>query len=363
MFHWSRVFGSNTTFSLMKRNGCSLFCVVLFSLAAAVGRAEGPYHLLKEIPIGGADGWDYLYVDSAAQRLYVSHATKAVVIDLAKDQVAGEIADTPGIHGIAIAPALQHGFTSNGRENKVSIFNLKTLQTLSKVETGENPDAILLEPKHNEVYAFNGRGHSATVIAAGSGKVVATVPLGGKPEFAQCDVKAGRIYNNLEDKSTVVVLDTATHQVVNTWPIAPGQEASGMAIDLAHHRLFLGCHNQKMVMMDYTCGKVVAEVPIGAGVDANAFDPATQLAFASCGDGTVTIAHEDAPDKLTVIQTLKTEPRARTMALDPKTHKIYLASAKFEPLRQQGGRRQRPNVIPGSFKVLVYGMDKAPAAR
>jgi len=217
----------------------------------------------------------------------------------------------------------------------------------------------LYEPGQKEIYLFNGRGKSATVIDANSGKVVATIPLGGKPEFAAADPKADRVYNNLEDKSQVVAIDTKEHTVVSTWPIAPGEEASGMAIDLAHHRLFLGCGNKLMVMMDSANGKVVGSVPIGDRVDANAFDPGTGLAFASCGDGTVTIAHEDSPDKLTVVQTLKTERGARTMALDPKTHKIYLASAKYEPMPEQpaGGGRQRPKMIAGSFKILVYGME------
>jgi DNA-binding beta-propeller fold protein YncE len=314
---------------------------------------------LREISVGGDGGWDYLSVDSAGRRLYVSHGTKVVVFDIDKDAVVGEIADTPGVHGLAVASELKRGFTSNGRENKASIVDLQTLKTLSQVDTGQNPDGMLFEPGQQEVYMFNGRGHSATVFEAGSGKVVATIPLSGKPEFAAADPQAGRVYNNIEDKNEVAVIDTKTHQVVATWPIAPGEEASGMAIDLAHHRLFLGCGNKLMVMMDSTTGKVVASVPIGEGVDANAFDPGTQLAFSSCGSGTVTIAKEEAPDKLTVVQTLTTELRARTMTLDPKTHKIYLASAKFEaqPEPVAGAPRQRPKMVPGSFKVLVYGMN------
>ena len=334
------------------------------SLLSAVtvpnGRAEGLYKLLKEIPVGGEGGWDYLAVDQYARRLYVSHGTKVVVIDLDKEAVAGEVADTPGVHGIAIAPKLGLGFTSNGRENKASIFDLRTLSTNSKVETGENPDAILYEEGQEEVYAFNGRGRSATVFRAKTGKVVVTIPLPGKPEFAAAHPKAGRVYDNLEDKSEVVVIDTKTHTVVSTWPVAPGEEPSGMALDGQHDRLFLGCGNKIMVMMDSADGKVVASVPIGQGVDATKFDSGTQFAFCSCGDGTVTIAHEDSPDKLTVVQTLQTEPRARTMALDPKTHKIYLASAKFGAASEQpsGGKKGRPSVVPGTFKVLVYGMEK-----
>jgi YVTN family beta-propeller protein len=302
-----------------------------------------------------------LSVDEAARRLYVSHGTVVVVIDLDQDTVVGEIADTPGVHGLAPATDLQRGFTSNGRENKASIVDLKTLKTLSKVETGQNPDGMLYEPGRQEVYMFNGRSQSATVIDAKSGKVVTTIPLEGKPEFAAADPKAGRVYNNLEDKNEVVAIDTTTHQVVNRWPIAPGEEASGMAMDLAHHRLFLGCANNLMVMMDSSSGKVIGSVPIGQHVDANAFDPGTQFAFASCGDGTVTIAHEDSPDKLSVVQTLTTERGARTMTLDPKTHRIYLASAKFEAPTEPpaAGQRQRPKMVPGSFKILVYGTEKA----
>jgi DNA-binding beta-propeller fold protein YncE len=329
---------------------------VLFSLAVAVCRADGPYHFIKEIPVGGDGGWDYLTVDSAGQRLYVSHGTKVVVIDLAKDRVVGEITNTPGVHGIAIAHDLGLGVTSNGREDKAGIVDLKTLQTLSKVDTGKNPDGMLYEPGRKEAYLFNGRGQSATVVDVKAGKVVATIPLDGKPEFAQADPKAGRVYDNLEDKSEVAVIDVKTHQVVTNWPIVPGEEASGMAIDLKNHRLFLGCGGSKtMVMMDSTSGKVLAAAPIGSGVDANAFDPETRLAFASCGDGTVTIAHEDSPDKLTAVQTLATRRGSRTMTLDPKTHKIYLAAAEFET-PAEGQRRGK--MVPDSFKILVYGMEK-----
>jgi YVTN family beta-propeller protein len=248
------------------------------------------------------------------------------------------VSDTPGIHGIAIAPELKRGFTSNGREAKASISDLETLRTLAKVETGPNPDAILYESGQQEVYTFNGRGNSATVIEAKTGKVVTTIPLTGKPESAVADVQAGRIYSNIENKSEIAVIDTKTHKVVATWPIAPGEEASGMAFDAAHKHLFIGCHNKWMEMIDATNGKVVAKVPIGDGVDANAFDPATQLAFSSNGEGTVTIAHEDAPDKLTVVQNLKTQEGARTMALDSQTHRIFL-----------------PVGAGASFKILVYG--------
>ncbi len=326
----------------------------LFSIVTASAVCAGDYHLLKEIYVGGDGGWDYLSVDSASQRLYVSHASKVVVIDLAKDVVVGEITNTPGVHGCAPAPELNRGLVTCGRENKAAIVDLKTLQILSKMDTGKGPDGMLYDPAQQEFYAFNGKGESATVIDAKSSKVVATIPLGGKPEFAAVDVKASLVFNNLEDKSELVAIDTKTRSVKNRWPIAPGEEASGLAFDEKNHRLFLGCGNKMMVMVDSESGKVLAHVAIGDGVDANAFDPETQLAFASCGDGTVTIAKADG-NKLTVVQTLKTEKGARTMAIDPATHKIYLASAKFDA-PAEGQRRGK--MQPDSFKVLVYGVDK-----
>jgi len=315
--------------------------LLAMSTATVASAADASYHLIKEIPVPGKAQWDYLKVDSEAHRLYLSHGTKVEVIDLDKGAVVGAIDNTPGVHGIALAPKLGRAFTSNGQENKASIVDLKTLKTVSKVTTGANPDCILYESTQNEVYTFNGKGKSATVFDPASGKVIVTIDLGGKPEFANADGAAGRIYVNLEDKSEVAVIDIKTHKVINHWPIAPGETASGMAIDLEHHRLFLGCDNKKMVMMDSTTGKVLATVPIGAGVDANAFDPGTQLAFSSNGEeGTTTIAKEVGPDKLTVVQTLKTVVGARTMTLDPVSHNIYLpAPTPF-------------------FRVLVYGMDK-----
>jgi YVTN family beta-propeller protein len=333
----------------------SIAALILAATVVTSTGAETSYHLTKTIQVGGEGGWDYLSVDAAARRLYVSHATKVVVIDMDKEGVVGEIADTPGIHGIAIASDLGKCFCSNGRENKVSVVDAKTLKTSSKVETGENPDAIIYNPGAQEVYAFNGRGHSASVIDAKADKAIATIPLDGKPEFAAADAKAGRVYVNLEDKSKVAAIDAKSHEVVASWPLAPGEEPSGMAYDPAHHRLFVGCGNKMMVMMDSESGKVLAHVPIGDHVDANAFDEKHHLAFASTGEGIVTIAREDG-DKLTVVQDLKTEPGARTMTIDPQTGKIYLAAAKYEASEKSstGGKKKRPSIVPGSFKILVY---------
>jgi len=331
---------------------CCLAALLLAPFVPARA-AEPSYHLLKEVPIAGEGGWDYLAVNPGEHRLYVSHATKVVVLDTVSDTVVGEIADTPGVHGIAFAPG--RAFTSNGKENKVSVAETGSLKTLAKVATGEKPDAILSEPGQKEIYAFNGKGQSATVFTAATGEVVATIPLGGKPEFAQADPAAGRVYNNLEDKNEVAVIDTKTHAVVQHWSVAPGDEPSGMEIDTTHHRLFLGCGNAKLIVLDSTDGHQVAVLPAGKGIDAVGFDAATRLVFTSNGaDGTATIYHEDTPDQYTLVQTLKTEPAARTLAIDPVSHKLYLVTAKFAPAAEGSGKR--PAMLPGTFKLLVYGL-------
>ena len=333
----------------------------LFVLATAAA-AEQNYKLVTEIPIGGEGGWDILTIDSAAHRLYLSHSTKVVVVDLEQNAVAGEIVDTPGVHAFLAVPELNRGFSSNGRENKSSVVDLATLKTISKVETGESPDAMAYEPKSGEVYIFNHRGNSVTVVEAKSAKVVSTIELGGSPEFAVADSKAGRLYCNLEDKNEVVAIDTGKHVVLARWSLAPGQEPTGIAFDAAHHRLFAACNNKMMVMLNTETGKVVATVPIGSGTDGCAFDEKTLLAFASCGEGVTTIAKEETPEKLTVVQTLKTEPRARTMELDPRTHRIYLPSAQFQPAPSPspGASPGRPTVVPNTFKLLVYAPAESP---
>lgn len=334
----------------LTRSPLNLF--LFLALCAPIASArDASYRFLQEIPIGGEGGWDYLSVDSGARLLYVTHASKVEVIDMDQGKVVGEIADTPGVHGFAVAADLGLGFASNGRESSASIVDLKTRKTLSKTDTGENPDAILYVPPTREVYAFNGRGHSATVFEAKTGRPVATIPLPGKPEFAVFDPASDRIYNNIEDQNEVVVLDARTRQLAATWPIAPGESASGLSIDVEHHRLFIVCENELMLMMDGSNGRVLASVPIGTGVDAAVYDPSTGLAFASNGEGNVTIAHEDDPETLRVVQTLPTARSARTMALDPKTHRIYLSAADFEPAA--GG--ERPKMVPGTFRVLVFG--------
>jgi DNA-binding beta-propeller fold protein YncE len=333
-------------------------CVAALAVGVLGGHAkaaEGPYQLIKDVPIGGDGGWDYLTVDAAAKRLYISHGSKVVVYDMAKDEIAGEIPDTPGVHGAVIASD-GHVFTSNGRENKASMVDAKTLQLIKKIDTEGNPDFIMYEPAQKEVYTMNGTGRSATVIDA-SGKVVATIPLGGKPEAGVPDPAARRVYVNNETGNAIVVIDVAKHEVVANWPIAPGESAAGLAIDLKNHRLFIGAHNNKMLMMDSTNGKVVAEVPIGGGVDATWFDPGTGYAFSSMSTGTVTVAHEDSPDTMSVVQTIETARGARTMALDSTTHRIYVAAAKYQDPPAGGPANARPTLIPGSMHLLVYGIN------
>lgn len=320
------------------------FITALVLIVVGSGRpgraAEDLYAKVGEIPIGGASAWDYLTVDSAGKRLYVSHGTEVVVIDLTNNTIVGRISDTPGVHGVAVVSDIGRLFTTNGRENKVSVVDAKTLQTLSKVDTGANPDAIVYEPTRKEIYALNHTGHSVTAFEAATGKVTATIPLAGTAESGQADPGLSRVFVNIEDKDSVDVIDTTKHQVVANWPVAPASSPTGMAIDSTAHRLFVG-GGKALVMIDETTGKVVANVPICSGTDATSYDPATKLVFASCRDGHVTIARVDGPDKLSVVQTLDTMPRSRTMTLDPSTHKIYLAAVKSQP---------------DSFHILIFGM-------
>ena len=342
---------------MSKLSNVVLTVSIALAFQSAPVAADGPYKFVREIPIDGEGGWDILTIDSTAHRLYLSHSTKVVVIDLEKNAISGEIADTPGVHGFIAVPEAGRGFSSNGKEAKASVVDLQTLKTVSKVDTGESPDALVYEPEHGEVYIFNHRGSSVTVLNAKAAKAVRTTQLSGSPEFAVVDTTAGRIYCNIEDKNEVAAIDTAKHEVVAHWPLGPGEGPSGIALDAAHHRLFSTCENKLMTMLDTESGKVVATVPIGEGPDGGAFDDKTQFAFASCADGTTTIAKEVAPDKLTVVQTLKTQRGARTMAIDPTTHLIYLPAAEFEstPTPSPGVERQRPKIVPNTFKLLVYG--------
>ena len=315
------------------------------------------YHLLKKVPLGGEGGWDYLAFDSPTRRLFISRATKVVVLNVDTGTVAGEIPNTDGVHGIALVPEFDRGFTSNGRAGTVTIFDLQSLQIIGSAKAGTNPDAIVYDPASKRVFTMNGYSNDATAIDAASGNVIGTIPLTGKPEFAVAD-GAGHVYVNIEDKSEELQIDAQNLKVTAQWPLAPCQEPSGLAMDIAHRRLFAGCHNQMMAVVDADSGKVIATPAIGLGVDANAFDPGTGLAFASNGQSaTLTVVHEDAPDKFSVVENVTTQRGARTMALDPKSHEIYLVTADFAPAPPSANENPKPRMmaVPGSFVVLIYG--------
>jgi DNA-binding beta-propeller fold protein YncE len=326
--------------------------------AKAPAKAEAGYHVIKEIPLGGEGGWDYLAVDPSARRLYVSHSTKVTVIDLDSGKRVGDVQNLSGVHGIAVAGDLGRGFISNGRSSTVTIFDLKTLATLGEVKmTGENPDAILYDPASSRVFAFNGRSKNATVLDAKTGKVVGTIELGGKPEFATTDLK-GRVFVNIEDLSEVAVIDSKSLTVKARWPLKPCEEPSGMAIDRKHHRILSGCDNKLAAVVNTDNGKVVATIPIGEGVDGNAFDPGTGLGFSSNGgDGTLTVIREETPDRFTVVENVPTRKGARTLALDEKTHSLYLSAAQYGPAPAATPEQPnpRPSILPDTFTILVVG--------
>jgi len=345
------------------RLGLVLFFVIATAGAAWAGlgnpklaAAADSYYLLKKVTLGGEGFWDYLGIDEGARRLYISRGSHVMVLDADSYQVVGDIPNTPGVHGIAVASEFGRGYTSDGQAAQVTIFDLKTLKTLGTAKTGEGPDGIIYDPGSKRVFTFNGRGQSSTAIDAATGDVAGTIELGGRPEFAADDGQ-GHVYNNLEDKSVVLEIDSKSLKVLNRWPLAPGESPSGMAIDPEHRRLFIGCHNKMMVVMDADSGKVVATPAIGEGVDANRFDPGTQLAFSSNGDGTLTVVHQDSPDKYTVVDNVQTQRGARTMEIDLKTHRVFLVTAEFGPMpaNPQPGERRRPPMIPGSFSLLVFG--------
>jgi DNA-binding beta-propeller fold protein YncE len=334
-----------------------LVALALIFVVAAVAQGAAPvqYKLKQKFVIGGDGGWDYLTYDPAGKRLFISRGTRVQVVDTEKGTVVAEIPNTPGVHGIALAQDLGKGFTSNGRENTVTVFDLKTLKETAriKLDGGENPDAILYDAASKRVFAFNGRSKNATVIDAASGNAVGNIALDGKPEFAAADGK-GLVFVNIEDKNEVQVIDARKATVLHSWPMAGCDEPSGLAMDQKHRRLFAGCGNKVMTVVSADDGKVITTLPIGQGVDANGFDPGTELAFSSNGDGTLTVVHEDSADKFTVVGNAETQRTARTMALDPKTHDVFLVAAEFEEQPPaEGQTRPRRTMKPGTFTLLV----------
>jgi YVTN family beta-propeller protein len=316
-------------------------CIGVFALGFALASvftafAEG-FAVTRKIPIAGQGSWDYLAVDEGARRLYVSHGTQVEVLDVDSGAIVGKIENTPGVHGIAIAPELGRGFVSNGQSSTVTIFDLKTLKTISEVPVGKKPDAIIYDTATSRVFAFNGDSNSATAIQAADGKVAGTVDLGGGPEFAVAD-GSGYVYDNVEDASLVLKINARSLKVEQRWPTAPCASPSSIAMDRPNRRLFIGCRSKVMAVMNAETGQAITTLPIGEHVDATAFDPASRLVFNSNGEGTITVIQQDNPDKYSVVETVKTLPRAKTMALDPKTHRLFLSTAEA-----------------GQFEVLVVG--------
>lgn len=318
-------------------NSRVLPCLILLMAFSAPAFADGGYHIIKKIPIPGQGGWDYLIVDEAARRLYVSHGTQVEVLDVDSGTVVGKIPNTLGVHGIALAPELGRGFVSDGQTSTVTIFDLKSLQTIGQAPTGKKPDGIIYDSATSQVFAFNGGSNSATVISAADGKVTGTVDLGGGPEFAAADGK-GYVFDNLEDESQIVQINSRKLAVEQRWPVAPCQSPSSMAMDIPNRRIFIGCRSKVMAVVDADSGKVITTAPIGDHVDATAFDADSRLIFNSNGEGTITVIHQDTPDKYSVVETVKTVARAKTMALDRKTHQLFLSTAEG-----------------GQFEILVVG--------
>ena len=326
--------------------------------AAAAAPQAGPsgYHIIKTIKVGGDGFWDYLSFDSPTRRLFISRGTKVMVLDVDSGKVVGEIPDTPGVHGIALAQDRGNGYTSNGQVGTISVFDLKSLQVIGHAQAEMNPDCIIYDPATKRVFAMNGRSGTATVVDAVTSTVVGTIQIGGKLEFAAAD-GAGHVYVNVENKSEEVEIDSKNLTVTAHWPLDPCKEPSGLAIDAKNRRLFAGCGNRMMAVVDADSGKVIATPAIGAGVDADAFDPGTGFAFASCGSGVLTVIHEDSPDKFTVVEDVPTQQGARTMALDPKTHEVYLVTGQFgpRPTPTPDNPRPFPTLVPDSFVALVLG--------
>jgi hypothetical protein len=326
-----------------------ILCAGLMSRAAAPAPGPSGYHLVKTVAIPGDEGWDYLTVDSDARRVYISHGSHVVVMNADTYAIEGDIPDTQGVHGIALAPDLGRGFVSAGRANTAVIFDIKSLKTLGTAKTDANPDAIVYDAVTKRVFTLNGRGQNTTAINGADGTVAGTLALGGKPEFAVADGK-GSIFVNIEDKNELVQFDAQKITETHRWPLAPCKSPSGLAMDLKNRRLFAVCDEKVMAVVNADTGKVVASPAICDGPDAAAFDPATGYAFASCGDGNVTVVHEDSPDKFTVVENVPTKRSARTMGLDLKTHNIFLPAAEFDA--PAAGER-RGKMKAGSFGIVV----------
>ncbi len=316
-------------------------------------RAE--YHVTNIISVGGAGGWDYLEPDPIGRRLYVSHENHVVVVDMDTLAVIGDVPDSPGMGGVALSRELDRGFTANGDEDSVGVFELSTLKPLAKWQaTGKRPNQIAYEPATQRVFSFNSTGRNVTVFDARTGKVLATIAVDGRTEFYALDGR-GMIYDSLQDKAAVIAIDARAMKVVGTYPLAPHAQPAGTTMDPQTRRIFVACRSGSLLVLDADSGKILAVFPIGARNDAAKFDPGTRLTFASNGDGTLAVVHEDSPEKFTLVQTVKTEYGARTMAVDPKTHRVFMPSADWTPAAAATPQNPTPRrtMVPGSFRILV----------
>jgi YVTN family beta-propeller protein len=332
--------------------------MLLFSIAISLptllsAQKTTGFHVLADYPIHSTGGWDYITVDGATNRIYASHGMQVNILNAATGDSIGYIPDTKGVHGIAVVHQFNKGYTSNGRANNVTVFDLKTNQVLKQIDVGQNPDAIFYEDYSKKIYTCNGRSKDATVIDVATDAVVATIPLGGKPETAVSDGK-GHVFINIEDTAEEVEIDAATYKVINRWKIEGGEEPSGLDIDRKTSRLFIGCGgNKSMVVMDSKNGKVVGKFPIG-GTDGVAFDPELKQAYASNGEGTISVVREISADKFEFVENIQSERGARTIGIDTHTHKLYLPTAKMKAA-EPGAANQRPQQIPGTFHIVVVG--------
>jgi len=341
----------------MEQKTGAVVALLTFVLAMTLGVAgqntsgQSGYHLLKSIPLGGTEGWDYVTVDSGARRLYIGRDDHIAVVDIDAGSVVGNLTGLSHVHGMALAPELSRGFTAEGDSNTSTIVDLKTLKKIGSVKTGKEPDSFVYDQATKRVFIMNSAGNDATAINAVDGTLAGTIPLDGQPEFAVADGK-GAIFVNITDKNQIVEFDGRTLQERHRWSLAPGEGPSGLAIDREHRRLFSVCDNLMMVIMDADTGKVIATPAVGAGTDASLFDPDTGNAFASAGgSATLTIIHEDSPDRFRVVDNVPTQSGARTMALDAKTHNVLLVTARH------GHGATHAQVLPNTFVVLVVGKE------
>lgn len=328
---------------------------VLFALGSSPALVAAQYAIVNTFAVGGSGSWDYVVPDPPSHRVFIGRQSRVMVVDERNGKVLGEVMDIHGAHGTAIAEKSGHGFATSGNDSSIVMFDLKTYKILGRVHAAEDADAIVYDPVSNRVFSLNGDAHSSTVVDPASGKVVTNIPLGGKPEYGASGGD-GMVYANITDNSEVVEIDAKKLTVVRRWSTAPCKQPVAMAIDRAHHRLFSGCRSGVMAVSDISAGKVVATVPIGTGTDGAAYDPASGDAFASCADGTLAVIHQDSPDSYHLVQTLTTAPGARNMGLDPTTHQLFVVSAKMGPAPAEAtpeNPRRRPQVIPGSFVVMV----------